>query len=128
MNEIYDNSKDLQKCIEVKEDMAESEVTTVQAVIVGGIILSAGASVLSMNSPGSMFSLFNQFQLLILLPMIPPYMPIKLKHFILGLDFALFSFDFVSIDSIPKIKELDSWISFPQKDTYINEIGINFQS
>ena len=108
--------------------MAESEITTVQAIIVGGIILSAGASVLSMNSPGSMFSLFNQFQLLFLLPMIPAYIPVKLKNFILGLDFALFSFDFISIDSIPKIKEVDLWISFPQKDTYINEIGVNFQS
>ena len=98
-------------------------------VIVGvGIALSAGASALSMNSPTSMFSLFNQFQLLILLPMIPDFIPMKLKNFITGLSFTLFYFDFIPTDWVPKIKEVGSWVSVPQTRKYFNEIGINSQS
>jgi len=96
-----------------------------QAVVAIGISLVIGASLLSMSSPNSLFSLINQFQLFILLPMIPNYFPVRLSDFILGMDFALLSFDFIPTDWVPFIREIKKWIKYPQVDGYYNEIGLS---
>jgi len=100
-------------------------VRSQQAIAGTAVGLSVMSSILNGGSINGIFSVFNQFQLFILLPLIPEHFPEKLINYILGLDFAMFSFDFIPHEDIPFFETLTSWIEFPQSDGYLNEIGMN---
>ncbi|CAI2379323.1 unnamed protein product [Moneuplotes crassus] len=108
----------------VKAD-AGAASTAAQAAAGVAMALAAASSVVSMSSPVGMFSMINQLQLYILLPMLPPYFPAKVGDFILGMDFAFVSLDFIPTDDIPLVKEIKKLVSYPQSDEYLNEIGIS---
>ena len=57
----------------------------------------------------------NQFQLLILLPLIIRKFNEKVKDFILNMDVALFSFNFIPKDYIPFYKKLNECFDFEHK-------------
>ena len=82
------------------------------------------SSVMSVSSSQGSFSLLNLLQLFILLPMIGKYLPPKIIAFILGMDFSLFSFDFIPFEDIPFAQSINKFFSFSQKDKYLNEIGL----
>jgi len=100
-------------------------VKSQQAIAGTAAGLSVASSMMSGGSISGAFSVFNQFQLFILLPLIPEHFPEKVANYILGLDFAMFSFDFIPHKDIPFFETLTSWIEFPQSDGYLNEIGMN---
>ena len=104
---------------------ADNQIIISQVALVIGVLFVIGASLLFMSSPNTLFSIINQFQLFILLPLIPNYFPAKLTDLILGMDFALLSFDFIPTDWIPFIKQVKKWIAYPQTDSYFNEIGLS---
>ena len=108
-----------------EEKPAEAVVKSQQAIAGTSAGLSVASSMLNGGSISGAFSVFNQFQLFILLPLIPKHFPEKVTNYILGLDFAMFSFDFIPHEDIPFFDTLTSWIEFPQKDGYLNEIGMN---
>jgi len=112
----------------IQTNEAQTHVIATQVIVGIGTSVAILGSILSMSSPNSLFSLFNQFQLMILLPMIPKYFPGKLTDFILGMDFALFSFDFIPYDWIPFLNVIKEWISYPQSDEYYNTLGMNSNS
>lgn len=66
----------------------------------------------------------NQFQLYTLMPMLLSYFPPKIIQFILGMDITMFSFDFIPSDSISFVQALKDWISYPQEDSYLREMGL----
>ncbi|CAI2379148.1 unnamed protein product [Moneuplotes crassus] len=110
------------KCVKADAGAAS---TAAQAAAGVAMALAAASSVVSMSSPVGMFSMINQLQLYILLPMLPPYFPAKVGDFILGMDFAFVSLDFIPTDDIPLVKEIKKLVSYPQSDEYLNEIGIS---
>lgn len=71
-----------------------------------------------------MFSLINFLQLLVLLPMMVWPFPTKMLNFIIELDIALFSMDWIPVGKIPFVKALQSWLSFPQKDEYLKRVEV----
>lgn len=99
-------------------------MTTTQAIIAGGVALSMGAAVLSMSSPQGAFSLLNQFQLFILLPMIGAYIPQKIVELITGMSFSMFSFSFIPFEKIPIVFDLFNSFDYAQDDSYFDEIGL----
>ena len=68
--------------------------------------------------------MINQFQLLILLPLIIHDFNKKVKDFILNMDVALFSFNFIPNDYIPFYSKLNKCFDFEQKNTYLKELKL----
>lgn len=95
-----------------------------QAVVAAGVAISFGAAALSMSSPQGAFSILNQFQLFILLPMLGAYMPPKVLRIILGMSFAMFSFSFIPLEKTPLINDLFNFIDYDQSDEYFDEVGL----
>ena len=56
--------------------------------------------------------------------MIGKYLPPKIINFILGMNFSLFSINFISLKDIPYALAVKDYFAFPQKDEYLNEIGL----
>ena len=52
------------------------------------------------------------------------YLPPKIINFILGMNFSLFSFDFMSLKDIPYYLDIEKFSDFPQEDEYLSEIGL----
>ncbi|CAI2373311.1 unnamed protein product [Moneuplotes crassus] len=117
------DSKD--QCVEAD---AQTAAVMGQSMAGVGVVISMTLSMATMSSPVGMFALINQFQLYILLPMLPPYFPAKVGQFILGVDFSFISFDFIPVDDIPLVKEIKEAIDYPQKDNYLNDIGLTSSS
>ena len=99
-------------------------IQTAQALVAASVSISIAASFVSMSSMNGVFSVANQFQLFMFLPMIPEFFPKTLMAFITGVDFSMISFDFIRLNDLPFVRDLKEWVSFPQKDAYLNEIGL----
>lgn len=99
-------------------------VQTAQALVAASISISIATCFVSMTSMNGIFSVVNQFQLFMLLPIIPEFFPDALLVFITGVDFTLISFDFIRLNDAPFVQDLKKWVSFPQKDAYMNKIGL----
>lgn len=80
----------------------------------------AVTSLMTLSSPVGMWSIFNQVQLYMLLPMIPQYFPDKVGKFILNMDFTLLSFEFLQIG-----KHATKQADFGNQNTYFRQIGIS---
>ena len=72
--------------------------------------------------------MINQLQLLIMLPILADYFPSQLTQFILDMDFALLSFDFIPISDIPLLDTIADELYVPQSDEFLNEIGLESNS
>ena len=96
----------------------------------GGVIVGVFAattvmsSMMSVSSSQGLFSLINLFQLYILLPMTGKYLPPKIIAFILGMDFTLFSLDFIPLEDIPYAVNVKEFFDYAQEDEYLNDIGL----
>jgi hypothetical protein len=101
-----------------------TELIVIQSIALVGIVTSLGVSVISMSSPQTMFSIINQFQMFILLPMIGAYMPPKVIQVLLGMNFSIFSFSFIPLEKIPLISDLINFIDYDQNDEYFDSIGL----
>ncbi|CAI2380013.1 unnamed protein product [Moneuplotes crassus] len=107
---------------------ASSEAIMAQSVIGVGIAVAIASAAASMSSPVGMFSLINQFQMYLLLPLVPPYFPAKVAQFILGVDFSFVSLDFIPVEKIPLVKEIKEAVDYPQEDSYLDDIGLTSSS
>ncbi|CAI2378261.1 unnamed protein product [Moneuplotes crassus] len=74
------------------------------------------------------FTMLNQLQMMILLPLIPHYFPPKPADIILNTDFSLFSFSFISISQMPLLGQIEDQITYPQTEDYLLQIGLNSTS
>ena len=72
--------------------------------------------------------MINQLQLLIMLPILTNYFPSQLIQFILEMDFALLSFDFIPISDILFLNIIADELYVPQSDEFLNEIGLESNS
>lgn len=105
-----DTSSEPSSSVTTTSPEASSEVQTAQTVTQGvlaaGVLASVVAAGMSMSSPQGAFSIVNQFQLLILIPLAGTYLPEDVIAFITGMDFTMFSFDFIPFEDIPMIHSL----------------------
>jgi hypothetical protein len=98
---------------------------TMLGIGVGASIVSAA---LTTTSPQGAFSMINQFQMLLLLPLIGAYIPLEVIYFIVGMDFALFSFDFIPYTEAPGISHLALFLNVDQRNEYLQTIGFKSES
>jgi len=108
----------------VKYNEADAFVTAGQIVVAVAVGVSFSTAIVKSVSPQSAFTIVNQFQLYILLPMIGAHIPEKVLSFIEGMSFTMFSFSFIPYDSIPLSSEISSLLDYDQSDAYIDSIGM----
>ena len=104
-----------------EEIISQADTVIINASVVVSLALSFLLS--SFTSSNGLFSLINQYQLLILLPMMTFIDP-EVIDIIIGVDFSMLSFDFLPIKNVPLIKEIPIQISRLQPEEYLNSIGL----
>ncbi|CAI2380915.1 unnamed protein product [Moneuplotes crassus] len=126
--EATDGQKSCNKIIPVSgatEDsasMVSSNVVT--GMVTSSVVLASVSSILSLSSVNSIFSIMNSLQLAILLPLVPDYFSPKVLDLLSGMGFAMFSFDFIKFKDIPFVEAISDWVSYPQSDEYLNNLGL----
>ena len=103
---------------------AETASTVTKGLVAAGVSMSIAVSLSTMSSPQGAFSMLNQFQLFILLPMIGAYIPQNVIEVILGMDLAMFSFDMIPFDKVLASSSFLDFISYDQSDDYAGRIGL----
>ena len=98
-----------------------SLITT--GLIVAILLINTIAVLTSGYSSGSMFTMINQIQLIMLLPMLPNFMNEDVRVFIVSLNFWLFNFKFIGFD--PKDISIGLQLDYEQPDKYLSEIKIS---
>ena len=87
--------------------------------------MSSGSS---FSSSGSLWIMVNQYQALLLIPLLNVYIPKNIRDFIVGNDVTMFSFSFLRIKDINFVTDLNQNLGGDQDDEYLNEIGIESNS
>ena len=91
-------------------------------IAVGIVILT---SAINQVSPSGLWIMINGYQALMLLLLTGAYFPKPLTDYLSGLNFTLFSFNFVPVLSLPYNKEAKSWIDYDVDNDYLKTIGLN---
>lgn len=103
---------------------AAASLYTAQTVMGVSIAASVGSAVMALSSPQGAFSIINQFQMTLLIPMIDDYLPADVEKFILGMSFTLFSLDFIPIENIPIVAEIREALDYDQDNSYMKDLGM----
>ena len=92
------------------------------------IVVAILISIINKRSPIGMWSLINQFQLLMLLLLTGTYMPKTVRQYLSNMDIVLFNLDFIPISRLPLISNLYDYMSFEQDNENMTYIGIDYGS
>lgn len=111
----------------VQEDTS-TEISIAYILIALSMIFSGAVSMVTLASPSGIYSLINQIQLHILLPLLPAYFPSKVGDFIIGLDFSMLSFNFIPTGWITFDEDREALLEIPQDNTYLYKIGLQSKS
>ena len=109
------------------EDLSEkvrNARTSTQITIGACMAMAALISVVKMASPIGMWSIVNQFQMLLLLLLTKAFIPDKIREYLLGMDFTLMNFNFIPLNEVPMISIPYDWIEYEQYDTNLQDIGV----
>ena len=88
-----------------------------------GVMSSVGASVARGGSPKGAWAMINQLQALVLLPLMFEGFSDRIKNYILCMDAALFTFNFITIkDVLPD--QLTKKVEFDQPNIYLKLTGL----
>ena len=98
--------------------------TSTQITIGACMAMAALISVVKMTSPIGMWSIVNQFQMLLLLLLTRAFIPDKIREYLLGMDFTLMNFNFIPLNEVPMISIPYDWIEYEQYDTNLQDIGV----
>ena len=104
-----------------KEDNA---VTAVQLLAIAGITLASLVAVVNLSNPSSIWIVFNQYQLFLLLLITGAYFPDEIVKLLTGMNFTLFSFNFLDPLYENTVTSLKSWNYSSQENTYMEEMGL----
>ena len=89
------------------------------------MVLNIISQMLNNYSNGSIFSLINEVQLILLLPMLPNYMSDEVKNFIASLNYCLFSLGFININIGENFQNQNISLDYNQPNSYLNLIDLN---
>ena len=114
------------QCIPIEEP--EIDDPTAQTLAMAGAALASSTAIINLSSPSGLWIVFNQYQLLLLLLLTGAYFPIKVVKLLTGMGLALFSFSFLDPLYENSFNYLRTWNYSPQKDPYLEEMGINSEN
>ena len=104
--------------------VAETAGMTVMIIAVISTSVSFGCSLSGLSSSQGMFSLINQFQMYLLLPLVGADIHENVITFIEGMDIGLLNFPFIKADQIKYIKIVPEYLYAPQNNDYLISIGV----
>ena len=90
--------------------------------------ISAILSTSNISSFIVIWMVFNQMRMLILMLLTDAYFPSQVNSYLIGQKLFSFSFSFLSIQSIPGLKEIANLFDSPQSNTVLQDIGLTSQS
>ncbi|CAI2386932.1 unnamed protein product [Moneuplotes crassus] len=109
--------------------MTPTTTSAVATSVMATSVASSSATILvSAGSSQSVFSAVNQFQLLLLFPLLRLHLPELVVNFYGDLNWSMGSVEFISLDDIPYANELWSPLSAEQTDEILNIVGIQNKS
>lgn len=95
------------------------------SIIGAGVVIGGGLSSFSKSSLQAVWSLINQFQLVLLLPLTGAYIPTSIIDYLSGLRFLNANFAFLRLQNIVIIDYLYDFLSFEQTQEYLHDIDID---
>jgi hypothetical protein len=97
-----------------KNTVAAQSLTTATQVLTASSVAATGvASTVSMSTPQSMWSLVNQFQLILTLQLVGWYLSPEIVAYIQGFDFSSFSFSFIKYQELLNLEFFYDFIDTP---------------
>ena len=131
---IEDEQKSEEEEEENKEDVS-TETTAMQAAAIASMVLATSTAIINLSSPSGLWLVFNQYKLLLLLLLTGAYFPEPIVEFITGMNFTLFSFDFLASENTSILKEainsinkLRSWSYSKQGNPFLLKMGLESSS
>lgn len=115
-------SSDGTRCRDTASTTTTALSTTVAVFIGISFALGIITSVLSVSSPNVIFSVINQMQLILILPLIGIYLPDQIEIFIEGIQYMTLNIPYLSVDSVPESDSYLSHISEGQNVQYLSRI------
>lgn len=88
------------------------------------VVASTATRSMGGGSSQGMWSMINQFQFYLLLPLLGAYIPEEFLDFLQGYSFVLFNFNFIKIPSLPVYKDLTEYFDCGNYNSYLKSIGI----
>ena len=85
---------------------------------------SAGASLITMSSPIGIFSMINQFQLLLLLLVTGTFVSIGVFNMITGMKITMLNLNFINLEYFSIFKSIYGYLSIDQSNDNLSKIGI----
>jgi hypothetical protein len=123
------SSVDKRLCI---KDNVSATVQTASIATYSTVVLTVSVSFfvagIKASSPMGVWSLFNQFQLIIILSLLKTYIPLDVNEYIQQQDFALLDFSFIPFDRIPYLYYPTECFNFKQTDEKLFNIGFEWRS
>jgi hypothetical protein len=108
---------------EILESIKATSITT-QAIVGVGVLCASFASFLTGTSPQGAWSMINQIQLFLLLPILVDSMPNDVSNFIYGMEKFSFSFNFIPYKDLSFIQNVFELVYFEQDNIDLEKIGI----
>lgn len=96
----------------------------IAAAVTAVKVAMAIGTLTSIMSPQGAYSMVNQFQIFMLMPLTEAFFPVEVIMFLTGLDFTMLSFSFLPLDEISGVDIILSWFDFKQEDNYYSEMGL----
>ena len=98
--------------------------TATQAAVGASFGANFGATLITMSSPIGIFSLINQFQLLLLLLATGVFISNGVDNMIRGLKITLLNFSFLNLEYFSIFKPIYKYLSIDQPNDNLSNIGI----
>jgi hypothetical protein len=93
--------------------------TLAAAALLLGISLNTLTALISSNTSNSSFGVMNQIQLIIVLPLLGSYVPVKVIDLIRAMNTSIFSFDFIHFEETELAEYISGIFSFYQPNAYL---------
>lgn len=95
--------------------------TTTQTIAGVSVLSGSAAALITSGSSTSVFSLINNYQLILLFPLLNIFLPTDIMEYIKGVSFSLFTFPFLT-NNYDKIH--NDFFQWKINHEYLNDIGV----
>ena len=106
-------------------EQIQNAQTATQSTIGASMGVAAAVSLMNMSSPVGIWSIINQFQMLMLLILTGAFIPETVRQYLSGMDFVSLNFDFIPFIEVPLISDLYLWMKFDQTNDNLEDIGLD---
>ena len=106
-------------------EQIQNSQTATQSTIGASMGVAAAVSLMNMSSPVGIWSIINQFQMLMLLILTGAFIPETVRQYLSGMDFVSLNFDFIPFIEVPLISDLYLWMKFDQTNDNLEDIGLD---